>query len=254
MIVYFKCVDIKDKGCGLVPWSRNAASAVMGFHKMGIECCQYTDLREIEDKFTREDVLIDGIAQVNYILGKMGIVPEEYDYPTVLQGYMGRKFFESTINTVNSSPELWGNFVKPVKDKLFTGRVINSPKDLIGCGTYGEDNAVLVVEPVNFVYESRGFVYYDKMIDMRGYAGDWHIMRQLNTDVIDRAMQDFVQWDKRPNACAIDWGVTREGKTLLVEVNSFSATAGYGLDDIMYAKMISAYFAQCLGVVDICKF
>lgn len=254
MIAYFRCADIKDTNCGLVPYSYNIANSVLGFHQMGIECYKYKDLREIEDKFTREDVLLDGIDQVNYIFSKFGIVPEEYDYPVVLEPYLGRKVWKSTINRVNSSPELWGNFVKPIKDKVFMGRVINSPADLVGCGSWLEDYEVLISEPVEFIYEVRGFVYYDKMIDLRPYGSDWHNMSRIDTRLIERAMNDYVKWVDRPMACSMDWGATKDGRTLLVEVNSFSATGCYGLDSIAYAKMISAYFAQNFGVEDICKF
>jgi hypothetical protein len=221
---------------------------------MGIECYRYSQVSEIEDIFTKEDVLVDGIDQVNYIAGKFGITPSEYDYPDVLKPYLGRKVWKSTINTVNSHPEMWGNFVKPVKDKVFTGHIINSPSDLVGCGSWDEDWEVLVSEPVEFIYEARGFVYYDKIIDLRPYASDWRNISKLDTSVISSAMTDFTKWEARPNACSLDWGVTKDGRTLLVEMNSFSATGCYGLDDLAYAKMISAYFAQLFGVEDVCRF
>lgn len=254
MICYYKCANIKDENCGLFPFSHNVATAVLGFHQMGIECYKYYDLREIESKFTKEDVLIDGIAQVNHILSLFDIIPEEYDYPEILTPFLGRKIYKSTINTVNSNPSMWGNFVKPIKDKMFTGRVINSPADLVGCGNWNEDYEVLVSEPVKFIYEARGFIYYDKMIDLRPYGSDWHNINKLDPNIIDSALRAFCKWEGRPNVCSLDWGATDDGRTLLVEMNSFSATGCYGLDDIAYAKMISAYFAQVFNVKDICKF
>lgn len=45
--------------------------------------------------------------------------------------------------------------VKPVESKKFTGKVISSIKDLIGCGAYNEDFEVLCSEPIEFMREWR---------------------------------------------------------------------------------------------------
>ena len=58
-----------------------------------------------------------------------------------------------------------GYFVKPVRDKAFTGHIISSIKDLIGCGNHSENYEILVSESVDVKAEWRGFYYYDKMIE-----------------------------------------------------------------------------------------
>ena len=65
--------------------------------------------------------------------------------------------------------------------------------------------------------EWRCFVYYDQIIDVRPYKGDWHY--NYDAEVLDEIMDQFIEWDKRPMACSIDIGVTKDGRTLLIECN-----------------------------------
>lgn len=254
MKVFARTKIIHDENAGRIPYNINIMNAIQGFHEMGFEIHFYNTVNEIYDLYEKGDIVLDGIDQVEYCLAKFGIVPENIDYPEVLQPYMGRRIWTDTINHINCTPELWGCFVKPVKDKVFTGRVINSPKDLIGCGKYDENYEVLCTDVVDFVFECRGFIYYDKMIDLRPYKGDWKNMKLLDTNLIDQAVKDFSTWDKRPNACSLDWGVTKDGRTLFVEKNSAYALGCYGLYQLQYAKMIAACISQLSGTIDECKF
>lgn len=84
--------------------------------------------------------------------------------------------------------------VKPVESKKFTGKVISSIKGLIGCGAYNEDFEILCSEPIEFMREWRCFVYYDQIIDVRPYKGDWHY--NYDAEVLDEIMDQFIEWDK----------------------------------------------------------
>lgn len=207
-IVFYRCK--KANNGDIVPFNYNIANSLMGFLEMGINTKGYFRVDEIYNDFQFGDILLDGIDQVEYVLKKFDIVLEDENYPEILQPYMGRKVWKDTINNINTHPELWGNFVKPIKDKRFTGHIINSPKDLIGCGSVYENYEVLVSEPVEFVYECRGFVYYDEMIDLRPYKGDYTYMQYIDTNVIKQAMEDWKKWEDRPMVCSLDWGIIRE--------------------------------------------
>ena len=149
------------------------------------------------------------------------------------------KIWNDKINHVNNHPELFPLFVKPVEDKKFTGIVVKEIKDLIGCGSCYDNADVICSEVVDFEFECRGFVYYDKMIDLRPYKGDWQNMNKIDTKIIDNAMKDFATWKDRPNSCSLDWGVTKDGRTLLIEMNSSYSLGCYGLPSIYYAQIDS---------------
>lgn len=220
MKVYARCRTIHDEHAGKIPYNRNIAIAIEGFHEMGFEIYFYDRVDEIYDLYELGDIVLDGIDQVDYCLNKFGLKFPQIEYPECLEKYLGRKIWKDTINNISTHPELWGNFVKPVKEKRFTGKIINGPKDLIGCGSCYENYEVLVSEPVEFVYEVRGTVYYDQMVDLRPYHGDWEYMNKLDTNIIKQAMEDWKTWEDRPNSCTLDWGVIRVKEPITKEFKS----------------------------------
>lgn len=273
----------------IIPFNYNIANALDGALQLGLECIPYFRVDEIIEQYYLSDITLDGIDQVQYCLNKFGIEPQDFNYPDVLQPYLGRKIWKDTINSIASDESKWsaGNFVKPIKEKVFTGKVISSIKDLIGCGSCYEDYEVLVSEPLDVVYECRGFVYYDELKDLRPYKGDYKYMKYMDTDVIAQAMEDWKTWEDRPNACSLDFAVIRVKanvekefkptyaptnirnvgrnnykdistftteeyvyKTILIEGNLPYSLGCYGYFSIDYIKLISAYISQVSGVED----
>lgn len=245
--------------------STNIAHAVFGFKELGAEIIKYNTIDEIYDKVQRDDIVLDYINQSLTIFDKFGVHPELPDYPDVLKPYLGRKIWKDTIDSINSNPDKWGIFVKPVKDKAFTGKVIRNTKDLIGCGSCYENYDVYCSDVVDIQREWRGFIYYDKLIDLRPYNGDWH--HTYNSLIIDEIMDAFIQWEDRPMACSLDFAVIsrkikrlRNGmyvtvpETIFLEANDAYALGNYGLNHVLYAKMISARWSQLLGTKDEYKF
>jgi hypothetical protein len=252
--------------------SHNIAHAVFGFMEMGFEIKKYEKIEEIYNLVTDVDIVLDYIDQCLTIFNKFGVRPELPNYPECLKSYLGREIWTDTIDSINSSPNKWGIFVKPVKEKAFTGKVINSPADLVGCGSCYENYEVLCSKALDIKREWRAFIYYDNIIDIRPYKGDWHV--QYDADVIDNALKDFVKWENRPVACSLDFAVASIEKilqtidseagvfqksvflpsTILLEANDAYALGCYGLHHIDYAKMISARWSQLLNRKDECKF
>lgn len=232
--------------------SSNIAHAARGFYELGVEIIKYETITEIYDLVTKDDIVLDYIDQCLTIFDKFGAHPHIPDYPEVLKPYLGRPIWLDTINHINSDPSTWGVFVKPIKDKAFTGKVINGPSDLVGCGSCYENYEVLCSSILNIKREWRGFVKYDKLIDLRPYTGDWHY--NYDPDVIDKVMAAFVSWKERPVACSLDFAViedkNKELKTIFLEANDAFALGNYGLPPLEYAKLISARWSQILDRPD----
>ena len=245
MIIYAK---IRENG---EYHSQNISHATAGFREMGAEIKKYHVIDEIYDAVTREDIVVDYIDQVQTIMRKFGVTPVCEDYPKQLYPFMGRKIWMDHINSINSNPEKWGIFVKPVKDKAFTGRVIREPRDLIGCGSCYEDYEVICSEIVDIKREWRGFVIYDELVDIRPYKGDYHY--HYNAKVVDQVMEAFRRIPDRPMGCSIDFAVVcKDGteQTIFLEMNDGYALGNYGLTSISYAKLISARWSQLLDRKD----
>lgn len=262
MKVFARCTTIHDEYAGKIPYNRNIAIAIEGFHEMGFEIHFYDRVDEIYDLYELGDIVLDGIAQVEYCLQKFGLSFPSINYPDVLKPYLGRKIWTDKMNHIAQNSELWGNFVKPIKEKQFTGHIIQSSKDLIGCGSCYEDFDVLVSEPLDIVYEVRGLVYYDEMVDLRPYHGDWQSMNKLDTRKIQKAMEDWKTWKDRPMGCTLDWGVIRVVNnsghesffTVLIEANDGLCFGPYSTNAIQYAKIISAAMSSICGTKDECYF
>ena len=251
MKVFARTTTIHDQLAGKVPYNRNIALAVEGFHEMGFEIIFYDIVSDIYEQFEYGDILLDGIDQINYILNKFGLKMPKFDYPEELTPYLGRKIWKDTINHISNTPETWPVFVKPARyEKAFTGVLVQSTKDLIGCGSCYEDYEIYCSEPVEFVYEVRGLCYYGKLLDLRPYKGDWTFMNKLNTSLINRAADAYLSSKRAWNGCTLDFGLTKDGRTLFIEGNFGAAFGPYCTNAIQYAKIISACMSQLYQVED----
>ena len=233
----------------LEPHNHNFFIARHGFREMGFETVPFHDYDTLQES-RLEDIVVGYVGTVRKRLKDFGILPEEMDYPAELQQYMGRKVWNSTINEINCNPELWPVFVKSVEDKKFTGVVVRSPKDLIGCGDCYENTPVICSEVLELKREWRVFVRYGEILDVRPYKGDWKY-DQYDPAVISEAVAKF---SASPAGYGIDFGITSDDRTVLVEVNDGYAIGSYGLDAIAYAKLLSARWAELTGTEDECDF
>ena len=231
-----------------LPCNYNFFNAYQGFYEMGFETVFFHTYDELKASH-KEDVVVGYVDTVRNRLYDFGITTPEIDYPKELYPFLKRKIWTSNINTINSRPELWPVFVKPIEDKKFTGVVVRSPKDLIGCGDSAENTEVLCSEVINLLAEWRVFVRYGKILGVRFYRGDWHY--HFDGSVIDEAVAKF---SSAPSGYAIDFGVTDKGETVLIEVNDGYALGCYGLLYIDYAKLLSARWTELTETVDECDF
>lgn len=224
-------------------------TGVEGFYAMGFEIIEVEHLDNI---FIEEDnVCFGSIGFVQAALKKLGHeIPEHNDYPDSLSKFYGRRITQSTIEAIANNPDFWNVFVKPKGHlKKFTGRHIKSTYDLIGCGERGADVPIWVSEPVDFVSEWRVFVRYGKILGVKHYKGDWR--GQYNSEVIEEAVSCY---ENAPAGYAMDFGLTSDGRTLIVEVNEGYAIGNYGLFYIDYAKLIAARWAEMTKQNDLCDF
>ena len=228
--------------------NHNFYAAYDGFKQMGFEMRYFQDVNELLDH-RKEDIIVSYVEDVRTMLGKYGIVAPEMDYPEELTAFLGRKVWKSRLSEIVNRPENWNIFIKPVEDKKFTGVVVRGTKDLMGCGTYGEDPEILCSDVVKFVAEWRCFVRYGNILDVRRYKGNW----RSNFDY--RVVENIVsQFKSAPKGDAVDIGLTDKGETLLIEVNDGYALGHYGLLSLDYAKLLSARWSEMTGTTDECAF
>lgn len=233
-------IPCKDR----VPYNVNFYSAWLGFSDMGFEIVPYfkpSELLGVE----RGDVVVGGIGACQAVLRRFGVQIPQINHPESLTPFLGRELWRSTINQVNNDIESWPLFVKPVEDKKFTGKVIKGISDLVGCGISGENPSVICSEVVDFEAEWRCFVRYGEILDVRPYKGDWRL--HFDPSIIEGAVKEY---RNAPAGYGIDFGVTADRRTLLVEVNDGYALGCYGLQHDLYAQLLCARWSELIGVED----
>jgi hypothetical protein len=198
-----------------------------------------------------DNIFLGSIQFVHRALGKLEKqIPEPLDYPESLNKFLGREIGVSTIDEIANDPNKWNMFVKPKGiAKKFTGRIVRSTKDLVGCEDINMNTPIWVSEPVEFVAEWRTFVRYRSILGVRHYKGDWRA--QFDYRIIEEAVELY---QDQPAGYALDFGLTKEGKLLLVEANDGYGLGNYGLFYVDYAKLLSARWSQLIGQNDLCNF
>ena len=78
-MIYIKCN--KDN----VPHNYNFANAYYGFREMGAEIKFYKEIKDIYDIVTKDDIVIDYIDQIQWILDKFGCKYSFPNYPDCLE-------------------------------------------------------------------------------------------------------------------------------------------------------------------------
>ena len=164
------------------------------------------------------------------------------DYPEELKSFLGRTVYETTFGEFRDKKHNGPVFVKPSQDhKLFTGLVWEGTREQrYLLGPVQNNVPVWVSGVVNFVAEYRTFIMDGEILDCRRYKGDWS--KAPNRKIVEQAVEKMK--GAAPVAYCLDFGVTPDGATLLVEANDGFAMGPYGLAPPQYACMIASRWRQ----------
>lgn len=208
--------------------------AYAGCKSLGIPVITYKAVYSIKDN-EPEDPVVGTYSDVKVALEQLGVKIAPLDYPEELLPFTGRKIWRSTLFTITSNPDAWHVFVKPVEDiKRFRGTVLDKSEDLIKLGGGLEDIDVWCSEKVKFLSEWRLWVLNGEVVGLSPYKGQWDILP--NTEVMKKAVEAYVH---APSAYALDFGITDNGRTLLVEVSDGYSLASFGLSPSIYFNILS---------------
>lgn len=224
----------------------NVFNASFGLEDMGFEIVKFSNLQDLSDfHHDKSEIIVGGIKMIRDRLKAFEIIPPTIDYPPELYKYLGRDIEEGKLSKIVNDPNLWPIFIKSKEQKEITGKVIKGIKDLIGIGNQYEDPDVYYSKAINFVSEYRIFVRYGEILDCKHYYGNPLIFP--DKDIILNAIKDYTSC---PNSYGIDFGVTKDNKTLLIEVNDAWALGSYGLESHLYSKFLLTRWSQLTDTFD----
>lgn len=225
----------------------NFAIAYDGLDKLGLEIENYYDDNQIK-KIGNEDLFVGFVHETKKVLNHLKIpIPEITCYPEELSEYYGRRIWESTLQEFLKEGK-YNLFIKPKKNKYFTGKLIKSFKDLISIGYHKEQVDIWCSEPKEIITESRCFVRYGKILDLRNYKGDWK--KKTDTKIVEEVVKKL---SNKLSGYAVDFGITKEGKTILIELNDGYSLGNYGLFSADYCKLLISRWAQITNTEDYLK-
>jgi hypothetical protein len=217
--------------------SVNAYTFWQGCRLLGLPVEPFDAARLGALPLTRRTLVCGGVGAVTGALARLGVTAPSVDgAPPALGPFLGRRCWQTTMAALRDSGDKAPVFVKPLRaTKLFPGHVRDGSLRSAALTAHVDDDvAVFASEVVEFVAEYRCFVRSGAVVAAKHYAGDWRA-GPLDFGVADAAAAAF---RGAPVAYALDLGLARDGRTLVVEVNDAFALGCYGLDAVTYARML----------------
>ena len=238
----------------LVPANINISNAFYGFNQLGVETILYESMEEIYNWVTKEDIVVSFIDEVLTVLGKFGVIPNVIDYPREFKDFYKRDItkvkYIDVVDHLKSRPL----FVKPVQQKAFTGLVINNEYELGRLGKFPLNFEFFISEPIDMLREWRIYVKYSNIVDIRPYDLKNNFYINYDSEQLEAIVNTIKNSETLPAAYSVDIAQCSDGELRIVEVNDGFALAFYGLQQIEYAKFISARWAELLDRNDIFMF
>jgi hypothetical protein len=194
---------------------------------------------------SREALVVADVPLFESALKQLGVQPpKENCYPPELTEFLHRRIWPSTMKALEAkflTIDGFEVFAKPRgRIKRFTGRML----DAGAFSTLAHVSRHLEVwcsEIISFASEHRAFVVDGVIRDVRPYCGNETVPSR---EVIERCVALWTQTGQAARGYGIDFGVLRDGRTALVEVNDGFALGAYGLAPKDYVELLVARWEQ----------
>lgn len=229
-----------------MPFTSNVFYAWEGFNLRGYDVRKFESKAELDTlNLTKDDIVVAGIPIVQRAFDILGVTkPNLPDIPEELVSFAGRAIRYGTLEEIHDQDmNVQPCFIKPhLNQKLFVGHVVTKFRDLIQTSSYPRDTPIQISEVVDFISEYRGFVLNRKLVGLKHYNGTFAVVPDCN--IINAAIEAYTD---QPAAYSIDFGVTSDGRSLLIEINDAYALGNYGLHSSTYTAIIEARWDEIVG-------
>ena len=212
--------------------SESAFSVFYGFKSLGYTVIPFEENAPLPRE--KENIVYGKIGVVLNSLEQIGITPPQaLTIPEELYEFLGRSIGETTIKAVRKI-ENFPVFIKPKYiNKLFNGYVIFNKEDLSYIKDYEEDTIIFTSDVVQFVSEYRCFVLNGELVGCKHYKGNFICTPDFN--IIKAAIKKVAN---AVIAYSIDFGITNNNETLLIEINDTYSLSSYGLESKLFCELI----------------
>jgi hypothetical protein len=226
-------------------WFAEKGQKVHEFDRLQLEKGK---LDKILRKGSADDVFYGSVPVIRLALNRAGRPqPPMLDYPAGLERYLGRRIVAATLRDVIRGSFLLPFHLKPRENhKLFTGLIVRTLDDLDFLIERGTDalTPVYVSEYRKFKTEWRAMILRGEVLNVSCYYGEPLVFP--DPGVIKAAVGDFRD---APVGYAMDWAVTNEGETVLIEVNDGFGLGNYGCRGPQYIELVEARWREMMEAV-----
>lgn len=216
-------------------WS-NRETMKRGLEDLGYELLLYNDTDFVDYK--AYDAFYGNCGWAREIINKnklnvpfMGTIPDE------LLSLAGRTYEKTSLTEAIALSKKAPIFIKPIPEnqKHFTGFVLDRENsyntNIMEVAAYEGD--VIISEVKDIVSEYRLFIWNGEIMDSKRYKGTFRVSPDYS--VADKAISLY---KSAPVSYSLDLGVTRDGKTIIIECNDMMSLGLYGMSPIVAARML----------------
>ena len=221
------------------PILESSVSALIGYRQAQMDVILFEDIEEVPK--SKYNIVVACIESTNKYFERFGLPPKQaLNIPYELMSYTHRDIRYMTMGEFKKE-RILPIFVKPNgRAKEFMAGVITREDSREMFFNAVEDSCpVLVSSPIDIISEWRGYVYDKALQGIYWYSGDFRKM--VDCSVIDRAIKDYTS---QPAGYSIDFGLTSDGKTVLIECNDGWSLGNYGLDCSKYCKLLTKRWVE----------
>jgi hypothetical protein len=221
-------------------------NAWLGFRELGYDAVLIDEAGFADEEFGEDALPVGQIPLMLAIFTQCGIAYSHLDYvPREVMPFAARRIWTSTLGEAREVVARGDMlFVKPSEGtpRRFKGQVLRTFRDLIRTASCDASMPVWCSELVDFVSEYRVYVCEREIVGIKHYSGDFRIF--VDPKTIDAAL---LAYTTQPSGFGIDFGVTRDGRTLIVEQNDGFSLGSYGLHPVTYAKLLETRWLELLS-------
>lgn len=225
----------------------NFFTAYKGFEEIGAHVRKFDYNQDFTNLPLDDDsVVYGGIPVVTHTLARLDVPrPIIYSYPPELANFLGRNVLPSTLKEAREKFHKGNNFfIKPQDNatKLFAGHTLTKFRDLTFTAGFPDQTPVFTSDIIEITTEYRVFIVNGAAISAKHYRGDFTQM--IDFDVVREAVKLFTA---APIAYALDFGLTTDGRTILIECNDCTSLGCYGLYPALFANMLTIRWVELLA-------
>jgi len=217
-----------------------------GFTRMGYDVKTF-EVQDVSDmEFDKDTIVHGGIKTTHMIFDKLGIPrPPVHNPQDYLPKYCGNRNLREM--TLREASEFVRNnrgkslFLKPAhSNKLFTGFVAHNVYDFMRLNQTPKDTIVLVSDVIDIQAEFRCYVFNGKLVGAKNYTGDFTVLPDF--DIINNAIKDYKE---APVAYSLDFAIVADSlDTSLIEINDMYCLSNYGINAVLYCRMLEARWRE----------